>query len=1534
MLHPDFKAHPDPLAMRHHSSLSPSVSGRGGPSLRGPQAAAERSSTGMRPFASQTPIVPSINGNTGTGINPWWGFVTDSAPGAGSSMLNVATGNLLAAANPDMSFANGALPVVFQRAYNTQSTHNVAGQDGGYPGMYGNGWTNTLDLHMMNGPNGDLSVVDGNGTRFDYTPNGSGGWLPPPGQFAQLTWDGDVGYFWTQKSGTVYYFWGPNAAASSAVLAPVAGRLYEIIGRNHNTFVALNYYTITGANIGYGGATSTSVIDHIILNTQTDVTATLQFATTNGYQLLATLTAPDGTVVSYHYDQYGDLVAVDHPSNGSTTGLANNVREEQYSWVPGTSWIYGWFSPRWISTSGAAGGYRGWDGYNANGSPGAGATAGTVNFVPSDGTGTYLQPSAPGGVVAFYLANYAYNSGSTQITDTDGHNTLFAYDSSGRTIQQSYEVDSALTLTSTNSWDANNDLISAVDVRGNETDAVYDANGNLVALAAPTTTTANGTFRPTKLYSFDGYNNVVAYCSAKGSSQLGENWGSLPPASSDSLCPTNNAAATQFQYSYPAYEPYGELQGVTTVGMPAAPSGYQYTLSYNPTQESGVDYGLTTSIVGTAFTQADGTTRQPSVQAWYDSAGRLACYNTGNGEWIATYDVMGRPLSVADPDDTAAGTGICAKAGGQPGWSTATITARNPDGSVSSQQTPSERAGNVSTTLAYDQDGDETSLISHYANTAGTTQNWYDGADRLVETALPTASGETLWATRYLYDLSQGAGISASGIALVGHGNLVQTQRYSPNGFTQAAGWLDVSMQSYDAINRPAVAFSFLLCPFVAGTTGAIYCAQRLAPTTYTYDAGNAQGRLTSVTDPIGEMTMYAYDPLGDVTGVQYSGDGGVTPAMSYVYNVDQHLKTATSSTLGSVTYGYDLAGNLDTKTEPPTLGAVDTYNNYPDGTEASLSVSSPTLSASPLFQFAYRNDGLLSRELVNYRAGASLGYTYTAAGRMLQRADVSTSASNVLQYDSYGRISSLAIPAGMYSGATYDDEGNMTGYSAYDGEQVGFSYDLRGELTGESFTPNPLTGGLETWPAFGVTSDTGTLVQDPSQEWDGRTGAVLGIGGYSYTYDAAGRMTGSPQGQTYSYDAANRLLTGESDLSYVPQNCGETGGRTLQTFSRQPPYLLHQYAYGPEGSVAQVNVAISGGGGETVNRHWDGGVPFYNETAGNLDGVQVGDDGFISGAWADTTGLNVTDRDPFANQTSSHNATGYSNWTPPNPYHQNCVAGTTIGGSSGYTMPSVPAGNVSYPSTGLMDDSFNAMQGNDAISPSTLTALAPSGGSAPYMVSGNNPAGSSLAEMRGPADDDCPQPKDSERTPAYCNYSTPAPQYQPINYPFPGPGAISPCPGVTLSASSRGPDDLCIIGNVHAHPHHPQPGGGGGGGGSGSPAQAKCAPADWFLSSHPSPKGSLAERAGMFFGGPAGVGVGVYAGFSLFGALVGEAGTAAAIANPFSLYGVGFATSAGVGSIPGYQLGTAGGQALGDSLFNAQYMTPTQVFGLPPCPE
>lgn len=765
---------------------------------------------------------PVTLGPAVTGINPWWTYEEGAIPGVGKYMLNVGTGNLLVQAD-DVDIPERGIDLAFRRTYNSMSHHDANNSDGSTTSVFGNGWTNTFDAHMAyNGTSNVMSVYDIDGARYDYAANGTGGWNPPPGVHSQLTYDGSCGYLWTKKSGTTYHFWSP-AMGSNCGGAAYNGRLYMILGRNQNNWVRFDYSWAGGNS---STAANLTQINAVHADGQT---ITLRFGAANGVgpNELLSITRTDGAVINYYYDNSGNLQEVDRPGNN-----AASVLPETYAYTNGV--LVSVNSPRYVLSYRATGGNPS-DGDVVNLAYSSGAVTqvanyGLTNFTPADGMNQVLQSGMPTALGTWSTANYAYTGGTTSMSDSDGHSRIWTFDTLNRVIQTQVFVTSNFALATSASWDADNNLVEAVDARGNATDYSYDSNGNTVEVAEPAQN-AGGT-RPTSLYSYDGYNNVIAYCDPIETNSIGKSW-TATPAPNSTPCPSQAGATRYVWNATDTAEPDGYITDAYT------PLGYHHNFQYNQSVEGG-DFGLPTSVTGDPITQTDGTSRTPTQTFAYDSYGNLTGYNRGEGSWTLTYDTtslgnsgLNRLLIAKDPDGYSSYT--CYFANGQVQY-TETPAQHAADQNPSSCKSTSpmnsawstyDADGNVGTTNDLEDPNDHESM-------------YYDGADRKVE----DVSGAGI-KTRYLYDLTQNGAFGTisfnGGAAFSAHGGLYGTQETgSVAQFRDLRGW------AYDGLDRAVKQFIFS-----AAASGV----------TLNYDT-DAQhyGLLASRTDELGVVTSYAYD--------------------------------------------------------------------------------------------------------------------------------------------------------------------------------------------------------------------------------------------------------------------------------------------------------------------------------------------------------------------------------------------------------------------------------------------------------------------------------------------------------------------------------------------------------------------------------------------------------------------------------------------------------------------------------------------------
>lgn len=1221
-----------------------------------------------------------------TGINPWWTYEEGALPGTGKYMVNVGTGNLVVQGD-DVDIPERGIDLALRRTYNSGSlndTNGSYGNDDGSatPNIYGNGWTNTFGTHLANNTSGGVTVFDIDGARYDYTLNGTGCLTPPAGMHNTLCYDGGCGYQWGKKNGTIYWYWLPvvTGCPGYSNAAAYGGRLSEIVARNQNNRITFSYYW-TG-----GDASSTANLTQIVAQHQDGHNLTLAFGTVNGRVLLSSITRTDGLQVTYGYDTAHNLTSVTKPGNDAATTLAENYGYNAGSQLAWTS------NPRWNLSSGADGSFTNFY-YDSSGRATGVLLYGFANPTPSDGTSTPIQPAYTTGANTIAYSTFSYpTSGETSLTDVDGHATNWFYDTAGRVTQTQEYTGAAegLWLVTSASWDSDNNLTESVDARSYATDYAYDSNGNTVAVALPAVSTNQGTFRPTNLYSYDrtnGANNISAFCDPVHTHGIGQDW-TANPGSSDSLCPSSSGATRYtWDYSDPSTEPFGRMSSSYT------PLGYHRAYSY-ATSAQGGDYGLPSDVVGDSMSQADGSTRAPHLTIAYDGYGNPSCTSTfqdaSGTHWTrATFDVLDRVTSHADPDDASLSVSQCSNTAGLSGSHIQTTVTYNPDGTVASKQSPSAYAAGVSTTFTYDADGNEISETHDFGGQPGTTTKTYDGADRLVEVVQPhdsrtfgNGSGYDLfgyaWMTRYLYDLSQGGQVAVDGASVYAHGNLYKTQEYLPSTPIIIAGsaptaptWEDVRGTSFDALDRTVASYenAFGTSPKVSNS----------------YDTTGNAGLLGQTQSALGAIMILSYLTTGWLQEKQFSNDGGVTPSESYAYDADGRATAITSSVFGAEQRSYDADGRMTTDAEPTGGGfqspATLTYSYYDDGLRKALSVSSSQLTRTNALQYSYRPDGQLQTE-----AASTIGnfaWTYSPGGRELTQTDPDTgdviqltdgnenpTGTRTLQarseaYDSYGRVSQLILPEGYtYGSVTYDGEGETTGYTASGAyclrgctsRTISNVYGIRGELLAQ--TPAPGSFGASSASANGflcaVTNANASATPGTCLDsFDARSGMMLAQCSAPYSYDAAGRQISSASGPPPSGYTGGGTLSRAYDSENHPlsNSIGTSGGYWAPAPSCSATYPSYfgaindsmAYGWGPNGHPITFTRSIGGQTPGTTYAHWDGNSVLFTSVSGGGVDFKVGTLSF---------GGEIIDRDMSGQQAATHDGGGFSVWSMGNPQH------------------------------------------------------------------------------------------------------------------------------------------------------------------------------------------------------------------------------------------------------------------------------------------
>ena len=403
---------------------------------------------------------------------------------------------------------------------------------------------------------------------------------------------------------------------------------------------------------------------------------------------------------------------------------------------------------------------------------------------------------------------------------------------------------------------------------------------------------------------------------------------------------------------------------------------------------------------------------------------------------------------------------------------------RNEDGTVTYRERNTRSFYDLVSGAFVPETGDYSTLIKNADNTY--TITYQDGAKKMFAasgqiTAMTDLNGNLLVFT---YDVS---------------GNLVSV--------VDASGRIIVF--TYDANNR----LSTLTDP--AGKNYSFsYSGNSLGVVTwpdgshwqYAYDA---KGFMLSKTDPLGNLTTYAYDekhrvtqgsdssgsvgvanPIG-ISAVKYSDlveqDGGVWNyaydshsgvllqkvdpqgnATSYTYDANRNLIKEIAPDGSATRYNFDAAGNVLSMTD--ALGSVTThtYNSKGQMTSTTDPLGRTTVSSyddkgkltqtvDPISaKTTYLYDAKGNQVRVTNVLGQARTFTYDAAGNQTSSTDPS-GATTTFSYDVMGNLLGKADALGNITSYEYDDRYRLSGVTDSMGSATSYAYDFRGNKTGET---------------------------------------------------------------------------------------------------------------------------------------------------------------------------------------------------------------------------------------------------------------------------------------------------------------------------------------------------------------------------------------------------------------------------------------------------------------------------------------------------
>jgi len=515
--------------------------------------------------------------------------------------------------------------------------------------------------------------------------------------------------------------------------------------------------------------------------------------------------------------------------------------------------------------------------------------------------------------------------------------------------------------------------------------------------------------------------------------------------------------------------------------------------------------------------------------------------------------------------------------------------------------TATDENGNT-TTFTYDANGNLASVKDALNNT---TAFAYDGNDRLLSVTDPLGgvSSRTYDALGRVATVTDANGnTTTSGYDVTGR--LASITDPLTNIWGRTYDLEGVLASSTDPLGNTAT--------FISDKMGRI--AQVNSPlgniSSVTYDA---MGRVATATDPLGNVTTLTRDAKGQLGSVSLPG----AISTSYARNKLGQITQTTDPNGNNWVRAFDTGGRQNSSTDP--LGNLRTlsYDNrnrpsvvtYPGGLgtltmgyDSAGNLTSRTYSDGTTIIYSYDAKNHLT-------AANGIANTFDANGRV-------TSTNGIgVAYDAGGRITTLTLATGKSVTYAYDGNDRLTSVTDWAGGATTFSYDAAGRLTGitrpnginrtntydndsllTSFTEGTIASASLTRDANGrITAATRTRPK-------AATATALASSAHTFnaasemggvTYDALGRPTAAGA-DTFSWDLASRLTSYTRGGATVSATY-DAGGFRL---SRTTAVGTRNYVWNYGLDITSISIEKQGAAALNYYIHTPGGALLYRMDA------------------------------------------------------------------------------------------------------------------------------------------------------------------------------------------------------------------------------------------------------------------------------------------------------------------------------------------------
>ncbi|WLR51865.1 DNRLRE domain-containing protein [Bacillus tianshenii] len=984
--------------------------------------------------------------------------------------VNPANGNYVKQ-KTDLQIPGLGVDVKLSRTYNSRKSQ--------YAGLFGYGWTSTIEQQLVDSGSGPITLIDGDGTRHIFGEKIGGGYEAAGGIYLDLVKNGDGTYTITRPEGTEMNF---NSA----------GKLASVVDPDGN---ALTYtYDVDGH-----------------LTTIEDASGRTTTLTYNGDGYVSTVTDPANNTITYNYDATGHLIEVIDAETNSTTydyDAAHNMTSitdarnitttigydgsdritsiERPITIDGTATTstteYQYDAANNVTTVIDGENRRVDYTYNANG-----------NIIQV----TENPLDANNQAVTTY--DYDNNNNLTQIiqpNENEANGTaafVYQYDENGNIINVQLPESESAQYT----YDNENNLTKAEDFKNNVSSFDYDNNRNQTEAIDPYTQSVSKRYNSVgnlkyKTYPMSVADNLIVNSSYELDADA-DNW------------PDNwyqvTQSGTTATYDWNATSKFGEKALRISNS-----TGYANATSEKVSFDAGETYVASTfvktvSADSKAFIKVD----------YYDASGgwlgqKFSYGISGTNDWTRLHLVADN--APANTDQIQVSVGVNAAETGEAYFDgiqleKGTVVSAynfvenssferdlNGDGSADNWTT----SGNLAAA-----DGLDTTEVYVGSNSFKLTGE--AGVNKFVKQHLNVSGDSNSSFTLSGWSKQQNANVNGGyyNIQIAIRHTDGSTDWSNANIFDPGkAGWQHVAAEV-----NPTQAFDSIdVYYFYYDQTGtAWFDAMRLeegaSHTNFTYDAN--QNYVTEVKDPAGNTVSLGYDEVGNVTSIT----DGKQNTTSFNYNANNELAKVTDPKLNETVYNYDGVGNRTSVTNAKNNTTDYNYNEFNQ-------VSSFINPLNQATSYDYDKNGNLTK--VTYENGDVVAYTYNALNRLVSVAYNGVTKWDIA-YDANGNVTAITDENNNTKTYMYDKNNRVTQIDKGSSNSIAYGYDNNANVTSIDITA-------------GATTDTVGMSYNPLNQLVALSRNSSNLA--NFTYDERGNISSIKNANgtytAYEYNEANQL--------------------------------------------------------------------------------------------------------------------------------------------------------------------------------------------------------------------------------------------------------------------------------------------------------------------------------------------------------------------------------------------------------------------------